>query len=84
MKKARSSPSIIFEVTSGKAGKHFKSFSSFPCGNILYLPVLQICEHWKKNVCENAWESMLLFHLGFSYEINVIITFCPAVGPIFS
>lgn len=32
VRKARSSPSIIFEVTSGKAGKYFKSFSSFPRG----------------------------------------------------
>ena len=29
VRKARSSPGIIFEVTSGKAGKYFKSFSSF-------------------------------------------------------
>ena len=25
-------------------------------GNILHLPVLQICEHGKKNVCENTWK----------------------------
>ena len=29
VRKARSSPGIIFEVTSGKAGEYFKSFSAF-------------------------------------------------------